>query len=89
LPVADQSAAGGPVKRLVQFRLCPALFVASLAVFAQPQQNFDQVQIHVEPVQHNIYLLARSGGNITVQVGNEGVLMVDSGFEPLVPKVMA
>jgi cyclase len=56
---------------------------------AQPQQNFDQVQIHVEPVQHNIYLLAGSGGNITVQVGPEGVLMVDSGFAPLVPKVLA
>jgi len=70
-------------------RLIPALFAASLAAVAQPQQNFDQVQIHVEPVQHNIYLLARSGGNITVQVGTEGVLMVDSGFEPLVPKVAA
>ncbi|HTR35217.1 MAG TPA: MBL fold metallo-hydrolase [Bryobacteraceae bacterium] len=70
-------------------RLLPALLAAPLAALGQPQQNFDQVQIHVEPVQHNIYLLARSGGNITVQVGSQGVLMVDTGFEPLVPKVMA
>ncbi len=74
---------------MIGYRLIPVLLSVSLAALAQPQQNFDQVQIHVEPVQHNIYLLARSGGNITVQVGSQGVLMVDTGFEPLVPKVMA
>jgi glyoxylase-like metal-dependent hydrolase (beta-lactamase superfamily II) len=72
---------------MINPKLIPLLFGLPLA--ALPQQNFDQIQIHVEPVQRNIYLLARSGGNITVQVGNEGVLMVDSGFEQLVPKVMA
>ena len=74
---------------MIDYRLVPVLLSVSLAALAQPPQNFDQVQIHVEPVQHNIYLLARSGGNITVQVGSQGVLMVDTGFEPLVPKVMA
>ena len=53
------------------------------------QQNFDNVQIHVEPVQHNIYMLVGAGGNITVQVGSEGVLMVDTQFAPLAPKLMA
>jgi cyclase len=72
---------------MINCRLLLACFAVSFAALAQ--QNFDQVQIHVEPVQHNIYLLARSGGNITVQVGPEGVLMVDTGFEPLVPKVLA
>src|SRR5271165_2161955 len=55
----------------------------------QPQQNFDNVQIHVEPVQHNIYMLVGAGGNITLQVGSEGVLMVDTQFAPLAPKLMA
>jgi glyoxylase-like metal-dependent hydrolase (beta-lactamase superfamily II) len=72
-----------------QISLSACLTVATGLAIAQPQQNFDNVQIHLEPVQHNIYLLAGSGGNITVQVGNEGALMVDTGFEPLVPKVMA
>jgi cyclase len=66
------------------------LFVLSLArVEAQPQQNFDNVQIHVEPVQHGIYMLVGAGGNTTVQVGGDGVLMVDTQFAPLAPKVMA
>jgi cyclase len=55
----------------------------------QPRQNFDNVQIHVEPVQHNIYMLVGAGGNTTVQVGSEGVLMVDTQFAPLAPKLMA
>ena len=53
------------------------------------QQNFDKVQIHVEHVQHNVYMLAGAGGNTTVQVGDEGVLMVDTQFAPLAPKLMA
>jgi glyoxylase-like metal-dependent hydrolase (beta-lactamase superfamily II) len=53
------------------------------------QQNFDNVQIQVVPVQKNIYMLQGSGGNITVQVGQDGVLMVDTEFGPLAPKIMA
>jgi cyclase len=51
--------------------------------------DFDRIQIHVEPVQHNIYMLAGAGGNITVQIGSEGVLMVDTEYAPLAPKIMA
>jgi cyclase len=53
------------------------------------QQDFDKVQIHVEPVQHNIYMLVGAGGNTTVQVGSEGVLLVDTQFAPLATKLMA
>lgn len=46
--------------------------------------------IHVEPVQKNIYLLASAGsGNITVQVGSEGVLLVDSGIDRAAPQVVS
>jgi cyclase len=69
------------------------LYASLLAVCAvranSQQQNFDNVQIHVEPVQHNVYMLVGAGGNTTVQVGSEGVLMVDTQFAPLVPKLMA
>ncbi|HEX5230448.1 MAG TPA: MBL fold metallo-hydrolase [Bryobacteraceae bacterium] len=63
------------------------LFCACLAN-SQPQ-DFDKVEIHVEPVQHNIYMLVGAGGNTTVQVGPEGVLLVDTQFAPLAPKLMA
>src|SRR5262249_27061097 len=54
----------------------------------QPQQNLENVQIQVLPVQRNIYLLAGAGGNVTLQVGSDGVLMVDTEFAPLAPKIM-
>jgi cyclase len=57
-------------------------------VLAQ-QQNFDNVQLHILPVQGSISMIVGDGGNITVQVGKEGVLVVDAGFAPLVPKLSA
>jgi cyclase len=55
----------------------------------QAQPNFDNVRIQVLPVQKNIYMLQGAGGNITVQAGREGVLIVDTEYAPLVPKIMA
>src|SRR5277367_2164193 len=69
--------------------LCAPLLVILAPSANSQQQNLDNVQIHVEPVQHNIYLLVGAGGNTTVQVGSEGVLMVDTQFAPLAPKLMA
>ena len=34
-------------------------------------------------------MLVGGGGNVTVQVGNDGVLLVDTNFAPLAPKIMA
>jgi cyclase len=46
-------------------------------------------QIEVLPVQGNIYMLAGAGGNITIQVGDTGVLVVDTGLAPMSDKVIA
>jgi cyclase len=64
------------------------VLLAALAS-AQTPQDFSKVEIHIEPVARNIYLLAGAGGNITVQTGSEGVLMVDTEFAPLAPKILA
>jgi cyclase len=69
--------------------LCSTLLVLCFAQSNGQTQNFDNVQIHVEPVQHNVYMLVGAGGNTTIQVGPEGVLMVDTQFAPLAPKLMA
>ncbi|HYR90080.1 MAG TPA: MBL fold metallo-hydrolase [Terriglobia bacterium] len=53
------------------------------------QQNFDSVQMRVQPVQGTVYLLAGAGGNITLQIGKDGVLLVDTAFAPLAEKIMA
>ena len=36
-----------------------------------------------------IYMISGDGGNITVQAGSQGVLVVDTGLAPLAPKAMA
>ena len=45
--------------------------------------------IQVLPVQGNVYMLAGAGGNIAVQVGDDGVLLVDSGLADLSDDVLA
>lgn len=74
---------------MTRLLILPSMWLFLGAASAQAQPNADDVRIHVEPVQHNIYLLAGAGGNVTVQVGAEGVLMVDSGLAPATPKLMA
>jgi cyclase len=69
--------------------LCTALLAIWATTASSQQQDFDKVEIHVEPVQHNIYMLVGAGGNTTVQVGGEGVLLVDTQFAPLAPKIVA
>ena len=51
--------------------------------------NFDRLEVETLPVQGNVYLLAGAGGNIAVQTGDDGVLMVDTGLQPMADKVLA
>jgi glyoxylase-like metal-dependent hydrolase (beta-lactamase superfamily II) len=48
-----------------------------------------QQQIQVLPVQGNVYLVAGAGGNITLQTGKDGVLLVDTGLAAAAPSVIA
>lgn len=66
-----------------------ALMAASALAYSQPQQNFDNVEIHVLPVQGNVWMLIGGGGNVTVQVGKDGVLLVDTSYAALAPRIMA
>jgi cyclase len=45
--------------------------------------------VHVWPVRDNIYMIVGAGGNITVQTGKDGVLVVDSGLANMSDKVLA
>src|SRR3989441_266509 len=68
---------------------CGLLFLSTGSANAQENQNFANVQIHVLPVQGNIYMLVGAGGNMTVQAGKDGVLIVDTQYAPLSDKVLA
>ena len=56
---------------------------------AQQQRNFDAVEIQALKVRDNIYMLVGDGGNITMQVGADGILIVDTQFAPLSDKIVA
>jgi cyclase len=66
-----------------------AVFASVASAQNRPQQNFDNVEIHVLPVRDNIYMLVGAGGNITVQVGKDGVLLVDTEYAQLSDKILA
>ena len=46
-------------------------------------------QVHVLPVRGKVYMLVGAGGNITVQAGDDGVLIVDAGVASMSDKVLA
>jgi len=65
------------------------LSVAALwAGDAVAQRDFGAVEIQTLEVRDNIYMLVGAGGNITVQVGDDGVLIVDTQFAPLSEKIL-
>ena len=59
------------------------------AAGAGAQQDFSGVEIHTLHVRDNIYMLVGSGGNITVQIGDDGVLIVDTQYAPLSDRIGA
>jgi cyclase len=54
-------------------------------------KNPDWARLNVETlhVQGLVHLIAGAGGNIAAQVGPDGVLLVDTGYEQMAPKVVA
>jgi len=69
-------------------RLCLAAVLASAPAFAQ-QQDFSKVEIKATQVAGSVWMLEGSGGNIGVSAGEDGIVMVDDQFAPLVPKIKA
>src|SRR5260370_18992514 len=57
----------------------------SRAVDSEPHDG----EIHVMPLRNNVYLLAGDGGNIVLQVGDEGAFVVDTGTGTLADKTIA
>jgi glyoxylase-like metal-dependent hydrolase (beta-lactamase superfamily II) len=56
---------------------------------APPLIDFDKVQIKTTDLGHSTYMLEGAGGNITVAVGTDGIIMVDSQYAPLSDKIKA
>jgi glyoxylase-like metal-dependent hydrolase (beta-lactamase superfamily II) len=82
------------MKAAATIRGVSTMLIVAGALAAQPTrgdqpQNFDNVELHLLPVQGNVYMMVGAGGNITVQVGSDGVLLVDTMLAPLAPRIAA
>jgi cyclase len=71
--------------------------IVALGAMAQAQQlqplapapDFDKVTIKPVDLGNRTYMMEGEGGNITVAVADDGVIMVDSQFAPLYGKIKA
>src|SRR5215813_11364218 len=77
----------------VMKRVAWAAVAVSTIVFAgfasAQQRDFSKVEIKTIDLGHNTYRLEGLGGNITVAVGTDGIIMVDGQFAPLHDKIKA
>jgi len=56
---------------------------------APAAHDYSKDEVHLLKVQGNVYMLVGAGGNITLQVGDDGVLLVDTGLAGMSDKVLA
>jgi cyclase len=54
------------------------VLAASLSVAGSAQQNIQTAPLSLVPVQGNVHLLVGAGPNIAVQVGGDGIVLVDT-----------
>jgi len=68
-----------------------ALSLLATTRLSYSQGNFEGVELSITLVAGNVYMVQRpgGGGNIGVQVGPDGILLVDSLFAPLADKLVA
>jgi glyoxylase-like metal-dependent hydrolase (beta-lactamase superfamily II) len=83
------------MKATVHKRVLAAAAIAASVGFAsrvytqQPAQPAGAAEISAFKVQGNVYMLVGAGGNIAVQTGDEGVLVVDTGLAQNADKLIA
>ncbi len=56
---------------------------------APPPTDFSKVEIKTTDLGDHVYMLEGQGGNITVAVANDGIIMVDGQYAPLHDKIKA
>jgi glyoxylase-like metal-dependent hydrolase (beta-lactamase superfamily II) len=99
--ISMQGARGGAASTYPEYRIklrqgqgntmeparMPANAKLSASVLASiPKSPADE--IHIMPVQGNVYMLIGAGGNIAASIGRDGILLVDSGKAEMATKVL-
>jgi cyclase len=66
-----------------------ALCLAGAAIAQQNEPDWDAVEVTATEIRPGVAVLFGQGGNIGVSHGEDGTLIVDDQFAPLVPKIQA
>src|SRR5580692_12692780 len=81
---------------LISKTLAASLGILAIAGFANAQKNqfpFDDYRVEdgltIIHVQGNVYMIHGAGGNVAVQVGDTGVLVVNTGLAQSSEKLIA
>jgi cyclase len=84
------------IMRKFAFVLLALSFFLTLPAFAQQQPDWDKVQVKLQKLSGNLYMIqfvsangGNAGANASVLVGDDGVVLVDAGFAPVAPKLDA
>src|SRR5438105_2151980 len=77
------------MNRIVVTSLAAAVAMYAGSAYAQGQVDPSKVEIKTTDLGNKTYRLEGQGGNITVAVGTDGIIMVDSQFAPLSDKIKA
>jgi cyclase len=80
--------------QMIKMAAVAAMMALSGEVLAQtpaaaPPPDFSKVEIKTTDLGDNVYMLEGQGGNITVAVAKDGIIMVDGEFAPLHDKIKA
>jgi cyclase len=86
---SDAITIGGQyaMKKIAFAAIATTCLLSATAVAQQP--DFSKVKIKTTDLGNKTYLLEGQGGNITVAVGSDGIILVDSQFAPLHDKIKA
>ncbi len=74
--------------RIAVAALAGATMLSTSPAISQ-QPDFSKVEIKTTDLGNKTYMLEGQGGNITVAVGSDGIIMVDGQFAPLHDKIKA
>jgi cyclase len=98
---ADDPIEAGGMKRILHTATIAIALACSVALTAQQQQirtakqmplprnpDWSKLDVDTLHVQGLVHLIAGAGGNIAVQVGPDGVLLVDTGYEQMSGKTL-
>ena len=77
------------MKRITLAALAGVAVIVTGPAYAQQQVDWEKIQIKTTDLGNKTYRLEGQGGNITVAIGSDGILMVDTQFAPLSDKIKA